>query len=434
MNDTQFILENKNHIDTEKEELLDFVSPFNRKTRNFNSQTEVDMLMMNKLCKKYDLLPVQIFNVTENIENGNFHKNDIVSQNNNINKIESVDNNDVINMIPIEELPIDISLADSELCTEACDFIEQQINVVNEAALNSILPAHSEFYDISFVKGKELNIGKASGKENNSFDINLGNIEYQNKDLLIETVETRKPYPYEKEEVSSGYLEESEEYLLETSHNAEEQQPNTFYDSEKPSSEICPNEQELCKRTISLNSEELESDTYPKSVKLDSKISSIKATDIQIRDEIKESNCQSLKPAQIIEFDRSDISSDSETDDKKTRKISRRRNRGSPKISQVEDRENLENVENSIEHSSEESNFGGTKRKRRRHGVSAEPVRVSWSEMRELYKKVQVRNIEERHDVIGNVADVGKKKKQSVEVSEVTVGNFSKRWLFQKNV
>ena len=54
--------------------------------------------------------------------------------------------------------------------------------------------------------------------------------------------------------------------------------------------------------------------------------------------------------------------------------------------------------------------------------------------MRELYKKVQVRNIEERHNVIGNVADVGKKKKQSIEVSEVTVGNFSKRWLFQKNV
>ena len=408
MNDTQFILENKNHIETEKEELLDFVSPFNRKTRNFNSQTEVDMLMMNKLCKKYDLLPVQIFNVTENIENGNFHKNDIVSQNN-INKIGSVDNNDVINMIPIEELPIDISLADSELCTEGFDFIEQQINVVNESALNSILPAHNEFYDISFVKGQELNIEEASRKENNSFDINQGNVEYQNKDLLIETVETRKPYPYEKEEVSAGFPERSEEHLQEISHNAEEYQLNTSYDSEELSSQISFNKQELNKETISLNSEEAESEAYPKSEKLDF-ITSVEASDIQIRDEIKKSNCQSLKPAQIIEFDRSDISSDSETDDKKTRRTSRRRNRGSPKVSRTEDRENVENIENSTEHSSEESNLGGTKRRRRRHGVSAEPVRVSWSEMRELYKKQQVQNIEERQDVIGNVADVGKKK------------------------
>ena len=424
MNDNQFILEKKTHIETEKEELLAFVSPFNRKTRNFNSQTEVDMLMMNKLCKKYDL-PVQIFNVTEHIENGNFHKNDIVSESNNINKIESVDNNDVINMIPIDELPIDISLADSELCTEGCDFIEQQINVVNEAALNSILPAHSEFYDISFVKGQELNTGRASGKGNNSFDINLGNVEYQNKDLFIETVETRTHY--EKEEVSSGFPEESEYYLPETSHNAEEQPLNTSYDSEKLSPQFSANKQELSKQIISFNSEETESEAYPKSEKLYSITSFIKASDIQIRNEIKESNCQSLKPAQIIEFDRSDISSDSETDDTKTRRISRRRSRGSPKVSQTEDTENVENIENSIEHSSEESNLGGTKRRQRRHGVSAEPVRVSWSKMRELYKKEQVRNnIEERHDDIVNVADRGKKKKQSTEESKVTVGKFSK--------
>lgn len=121
--------------------------------------------------------------------------------------------------------------------------------------------------------------------------------------------------------------------------------------------------------------------------------------DCEQLDDDEKSKIVNLTVAKLIEYDRSDISSDSDVESKekagrrisigrsKRNRMNRRRSRNS-----VVDNESL--IEEPTETSgqkdlSDSSNGSSSKQRRRRMGVSAEPVRVSWSTLRESFKQQQ---------------------------------------------
>lgn len=107
-----------------------------------------------------------------------------------------------------------------------------------------------------------------------------------------------------------------------------------------------------------------------------------------------------LVVATLVEYDRSDISSDSEGDENKnSRRISITRSRRNRNLNAARrSRSSVEN-ENLMEEQDQKSDdmntsvassCGSPGSRRRRVGVSAEPVRVSWSTLRESYKQEQM--------------------------------------------
>lgn len=117
-------------------------------------------------------------------------------------------------------------------------------------------------------------------------------------------------------------------------------------------------------------------------------------------------NVVNLKIANIIEFDRSDISSDSEPEgcfkNRRRKRISLSR-RG--KVSNDSEQSPVEEVVT-------DENNNTLRHKQRRLGVSAEPVRVSWSRLRETFKQQQIENFEYEEDE--------KKEETSEHVDEYT--------------
>ena len=102
--------------------------------------------------------------------------------------------------------------------------------------------------------------------------------------------------------------------------------------------------------------------------------------------------------ANIIEYGRSDISSDSDTDKQsysrsRRKRVLQRRSRTSVEHDKGREEGGSKNSDNDLKSnkSDNESNKSGDfSGRRRRHGVSAEPVRVSWSTLRESFKKLQM--------------------------------------------
>uniref|UniRef100_A0A7M5WYJ9 Uncharacterized protein n=1 Tax=Clytia hemisphaerica TaxID=252671 RepID=A0A7M5WYJ9_9CNID len=96
--------------------------------------------------------------------------------------------------------------------------------------------------------------------------------------------------------------------------------------------------------------------------------------------------------ANIIEYGRSDVSSDSDNDGNRKDSFSRTRRK---RIMQRRSRTSEDN-ESETKDDCKKSDSGDSKvsnettPRRRRHGVSAEPVRVSWSTLRESFKKLQL--------------------------------------------
>ncbi|XP_057317485.1 inositol 1,4,5-triphosphate receptor associated 2-like isoform X1 [Hydractinia symbiolongicarpus] len=117
-------------------------------------------------------------------------------------------------------------------------------------------------------------------------------------------------------------------------------------------------------------------------------------------------NVVNLKIANIIEFDRSDISSDSEPEG--CFKNRRRKRISLSKRGKVSN----ESEQSPVEEVVTDENNNTLRHKQRRLGVSAEPVRVSWSRLRETFKQQQIENFEYEEDE--------KKEETSEHVDECT--------------
>jgi len=108
--------------------------------------------------------------------------------------------------------------------------------------------------------------------------------------------------------------------------------------------------------------------------------------------------------ANIIEYGRSDISSDSDTDAQRlkdeNRKLSftrsrrkrtqQRKPRHEDDIGESDEASRYDERKKSDTDSKSSDKLAASNIRRRRHGVSAEPVRVSWSTLRESFKKLQL--------------------------------------------
>eukprot|EP00111_Clytia_hemisphaerica_P019884 TCONS_00058646-protein len=136
--------------------------------------------------------------------------------------------------------------------------------------------------------------------------------------------------------------------------------------------------------------------------------------------------------ANIIEYGRSDVSSDSDNDGNRKDSFSRTRRK---RIMQRRSRTSEDN-ESETKDDCKKSDSGDSKvsnettPRRRRHGVSAEPVRVSWSTLRESFKKLQLtstlKDIEQEQQ---SSADELQKDSANIDTSDIAATEVSEEQL-----
>jgi len=337
-----------------------------------HSQTEIDMLAMNKIYENYDKHPPSQMLYDSYIE----------------------ENNNVINMIPVEELPEDISIIDNELFSVTDKFLDEQLLAVSNGdkvenirlsenvpnlytndidkdfiETSSVVSSKTVPYQISFIEHSECDTSRSSptGKSGESsvpteqsdfsFDNNVDNTRNENDENNNNNNNTNEHEGYNDQNRNENDKHLENNYKSETNYT-----PPSINEYEKFESELV--EDNIDNEECISNSKENEN-LLPKPF--------------------------NLNVVNIIEFDRSDISSDSEGEGHRRSSASSRRRHRATRRSRLTETP-LEETDECNKNNNDEDNDKSVT-KRRRHGVSAEPVRVSWSALRESFKKQHFQDV-----------------------------------------